>query len=315
MQLNIVVQNLGHGGLKDGDGNPDDRWPQLTERINGAADRVDVVMLCEANGWDLYGHKQLARAMADLDLDAAPLALSRSGYGTALLYRREVLGRWARHNLDFGTEALHGLAVTSFDVGLPAPLSFLPVHFTPFAAEQALIEANYAATRAYRYGPYAVLGGDVNYPPAASDHPLPDYAEMRPYNVGSRTLLPRSDMSASHDLEPDRRVTGKLVHNGFHDVAWLAGTCRGSGMNRPRYRTLVSWTANLIFSRRTGRGSNLGRCVLAGVGDGPGQQGPMVFVGRWRGLLVSPEEVTAAARCCPSTRASWSLSSRTSASS
>lgn len=26
--------------------------------------------------------------------------------------------------------------------------------------------------------------------------------------------------------------------------ATSAGTCRGSGMNRPRNRTLVSWTAN-----------------------------------------------------------------------
>jgi len=40
------------------------------------------------------------------------------------------------------------------------------VHFTPFSAEQALIEANIAATGAYAYGPYAVLGGDINYAPA-----------------------------------------------------------------------------------------------------------------------------------------------------
>ncbi|MBX7555169.1 hypothetical protein [Streptomyces sp. NPDC004232] len=30
--------------------------------------------------------------------------------------------------------SLHGLTVTAFDIpGLPVPLSFLPVHFTPFA--------------------------------------------------------------------------------------------------------------------------------------------------------------------------------------
>ena len=45
MQFSIVVQNLGHGGLYDGDGNPQDRWPLLVERISGAAERVDVVML------------------------------------------------------------------------------------------------------------------------------------------------------------------------------------------------------------------------------------------------------------------------------
>ncbi|MFB7504869.1 endonuclease/exonuclease/phosphatase family protein [Streptomyces broussonetiae] len=114
-----------------GDGNPEDRCPQLAERIRGAADRVDVVMLCEVVDRHRYGHKQLARALADLDLGAALLAPSRSGYGTALLYRWEILSRWRRHSPDFGTEALHGLAVTSFDI--PAC----------------------AATRGYRYGPPA----------------------------------------------------------------------------------------------------------------------------------------------------------------
>ncbi|NUR00198.1 MAG: endonuclease/exonuclease/phosphatase family protein [Streptomyces sp.] len=195
--MTIAVQNLEHGGLKDGEGRPEDRWPLLAERINSAAD-LDVVMVCEAVDWQMYGHKQLARACRDLDLDAVPLAPSRSGYGTALLYRREKLGRWSRYNPDFGTEALHGLAVTSFDIeGLLAPLSFLPVHFTPFSAEQALIEAIYAATRAYRYGPFAILVGDCNYALAASAHPLPDYAESRSgHGVHARhpphTLLPVS---------------------------------------------------------------------------------------------------------------------------
>ncbi|MFI9041751.1 hypothetical protein [Streptomyces sp. NPDC053726] len=74
MQLTIAVQNLGHGGLKDGDGNPEDRWPLLAERINAAADRVDVVMVSEAVDWHSYGHKQLARAIRDLDMDAVALA-------------------------------------------------------------------------------------------------------------------------------------------------------------------------------------------------------------------------------------------------
>ncbi|WP_424864053.1 endonuclease/exonuclease/phosphatase family protein [Streptomyces sp. MMS24-I29] len=229
MELTVVVQNLGMGGLQDGDGNPQDRWPQLAERIGGAAERVDVVLLQEATGWDSYGHKQLARAMRDLDLDAAPLPPSRSGIGTALLYRREVLGRWVRHNADFGLEVLHGIAVTTFDVGLPAPLSFMPVHFTPMAAEQALIEANYAATRCYKYGPYAVLGGDINYAPASSRHPLPDYSEMRPYNLGSRTLLPDADadFDPAAAPEPDRRVARKLAQNGYVDAAWALYEERG----------------------------------------------------------------------------------------
>ncbi|MFC9431589.1 endonuclease/exonuclease/phosphatase family protein [Streptomyces sp. NPDC056987] len=240
MQLTVAVQNLGHGGLADGDGNPEDRWPQLARRLNGAADRVgagqvDVVMLCEVVDWHRFGNKQLARAVEDLGLDAAPLAPSRSGYGTGLLYRREVLGPWARHNPDFGKEALHGLAVTSFDIpGLPAKLSFLPVHFTPFSAEQAVIEANYAATRGYKYGPFAVLAGDVNYAPASAAHPLPDFAEMRPYNLGSRTRLPAGDFIPGQPLKPNRDVTRKLAQNGYVDVAWhLFEQTRNNTLLRP----------------------------------------------------------------------------------
>ncbi|MDX2819941.1 hypothetical protein PV416_02340 [Streptomyces ipomoeae] len=80
MLLTGVVQNLGTGGTEDGDGRPDDRWPLLAERINSAADRVDFVMLCEVLDWHRYGHKQLARACEDLDLDVAPLAPSSSGW-------------------------------------------------------------------------------------------------------------------------------------------------------------------------------------------------------------------------------------------
>ena len=83
----------------------------------------------------------------------------------------------------------------------------------------ALIEANYAATRGYKYGPFAVLAGDVNYPPASDASPLPDYSGMRLYNVGVRTLLPDGDFISGTQLEPDRRVTRKLSHNGLIDVA------------------------------------------------------------------------------------------------
>ncbi|MFB7270729.1 endonuclease/exonuclease/phosphatase family protein [Streptomyces sp. NPDC056244] len=217
MLLTGVVQNTGTGGTEDGDGRPDDRWPLLAERINASAERVDFAMLCEVMDWHRYGHKQLARACEDLDLDVVPLAPSSSGLGTALLYRREVLGRWKRHNPDFADETLHGFAVTAFDVGLPAPLSFVPVHFAPFAAEKATIEAGTVASRGYKYGPYVVLGGDVNYPPASPRSPLPDYSTMRPYNIGARTVRPEP---GSTDRQPDRQVTEKLEAHGYVDVAW-----------------------------------------------------------------------------------------------
>lgn len=221
MQLTVVVQNLAHGGLRNGDGDPQDRWPLLAERISSAAERVDVVLLCEVVDWHMYGHKQLGRAMTDLGLDALPLAPSRSGYGTAVLYRPEVLGRWWRWNTDFADQTLHGFGVASFQVpGLPKPLSFVPVHFTPFDADAAMSEAGLTASRGYKYGPYAVLAGDCNFAPASDSHPLPDLDAMLPYNLGSRTLPPEGDVVDRTTLMPDRRVTRKLAHKGYVDVAW-----------------------------------------------------------------------------------------------
>lgn len=103
---------------------------------------------------------------------------------------------------------------------MPAPLAFASVHLTPFDADAALSEANLVATRGYKYGPFAVVCGDYNYPPASSQHPAPDYAAMRPYNIASRTLLPDGDLPPVVGTEPDRRVTRKMVHNGYVDVAW-----------------------------------------------------------------------------------------------
>jgi hypothetical protein len=189
MTLTIAVQNLKSGALIDGDGRPQDRWPALVERL-AAASPVDLLLLCETGGWDQYSHRQLWRACNDLGLDTAPLARARSGNGTALLYRRETVGRPVAFNAEYTSELLHGLATTSFDVGLPAPLTIAPVHFTPFSADQALIEAGIAASNAYKHGPFAVLAGDINYPPASNASPPPDYAAMRPYNRGPAPCSP-----------------------------------------------------------------------------------------------------------------------------
>jgi len=63
MQMSVIIQNLATGAFSY-DGTPRDRWPLLAERITGAANRVDVVMLCETAGWELHGHDRLIRAAA-----------------------------------------------------------------------------------------------------------------------------------------------------------------------------------------------------------------------------------------------------------
>ena len=223
MILTVVVQNLGMGGLTDSEGEPEPhRWLLLTERIT--AQQPDLLLLCETAGWTEYGRRQLSRAMQEWDLEAVPRPTSRSGNGVLLMYRPSVLGRWVRHNDDFSTEFLHGFAVTTFDVGLPVPIAVAPLHCSPCSAEQAMIEANWAASRGYRYGPYVVVGGDINFAPA--EGPEPAYRQMRPYNVGSRCELPPA-AEPDAPLRPDRRVARILAHNGLVDVA--AHLYRSSG--------------------------------------------------------------------------------------
>ncbi|MFF8919160.1 hypothetical protein ACF08M_39190 [Streptomyces sp. NPDC015032] len=223
MELTIVVQNLGHGGLRNGAGDPEDRWPQLAERILSVGE-PDLVLVQEAVEWSSYGHRQLGVAMRDLDMDAVPIPPSSSGYVPTLLYRRDTVGRWTHWNTDFSQETLHGFGVAVFDVGLPAPLAIVSAHLNPFVADKARAEAKLIATRALRYGPYGIVAGDLNYPPADPGNPAPDYGAMLPYNRSARTRLPSE---VDGQLVPDRRVTETLAYTGFVDAAWKLYTERG----------------------------------------------------------------------------------------
>ena len=215
MRIRVVAQNLDYGALRDGDGNPEDRWPQLAARINAV--RPDILLLNEVVGWDAHQHKQLGRAMNDLDLDAVPLPPSTSGYRSAILYRAATLGRWQRAGGDDAKKTTHGFVIASFEVGLPMPLTVAAAHLDPETGDKAIVEAKAVATRAYRFGPFAVLGGDMNFAP--EDGPLPDFSEMRPYNVAARTLLEDpADIDAQR--RPDRRSAWMLRKCGYLDVAW-----------------------------------------------------------------------------------------------
>ncbi|MQS17891.1 endonuclease/exonuclease/phosphatase family protein [Streptomyces kaniharaensis] len=216
MILTIAIQNLQRGGLLDADGGHEDRWPLLAKRL--AAVEPDLVLLQEAEGWETAGHRQLVRAERDLGMDGL-IAPSRSGRGTALLYRRETLGRRIAWNTDYTADEMHhGFGVAGFDIGLPAPLAVASIHLTPYSADKAVTEADFAASRAYRHGPYCILGGDINYPPAAG--PDPAWDRMRPYNRGTRTLLTDPALGRQSGPVPDRRVAWKLAANGLNDAAW-----------------------------------------------------------------------------------------------
>jgi|GEM_PF-6239603 len=214
MILTFAAQNLKFGGLTNDDGLPEDRWPALAERIKNINPKPDFLLLSEARDWDKNGHQALARAMEDLDMDALPLAPSKSGQPVALLYNRETVGRWKNWNTGYSQELTQSFGIGAFDVGLPSLLSVVPVHITPFSKDKAVEEASLVASRAYRYGPFAVIGGDVNYPPS---HGIdPNYSLMRPYNFASRT----ETESTSDNPIPYKRVAQAFEKAGYGDVAY-----------------------------------------------------------------------------------------------
>jgi endonuclease/exonuclease/phosphatase family metal-dependent hydrolase len=208
--LKIVSQNLQKGAGK--------RWPELAERI--AACQPDVVMLCECNGWNERYQSQLLDSARDLGLRPAPLTPSGSGFHTAVLFG----DRLALDGIFAGQARMtyHGFAVVGLVVsGVPMPIAFVSTHLTPYSAEAAIIEAGIIASNAYRFGPYAVIAGDINYPAWHPDNPKPAFETMRPYNIGSRTLLPANPGDDPWRARiPDRRVAAKITHKGFVDVAW-----------------------------------------------------------------------------------------------
>ena len=214
MLLTVMSQNLQFGGLRGGEGEPQDRWPQLRERIK-SVENLDLLLLQETWSWGKYGQKQLAQVCNELNLEALPLPPSSISNGPALLYRQATVGRWQRWNDDYSNKTYAGFGVAAFDVGLPSLISVTSVHTTPMSSDIALQEMGLITTRAYRYGPFAIIGGDLNYPPAHG--PDPDYSTMLPYNVAARTLL--SD-PAKPERVPDRRQAWKLEQAGFVDVAW-----------------------------------------------------------------------------------------------
>lgn len=215
MVLTFVAQNLKFGGLWDDEGNPESRWPLLLERLQSITPRPDFLLLNEARDWDKNGHHALARAMYDLDMDAAPLAPSNSGQPVALLYRKDTVGRWKNWNTGYAHQLTQSFGVATFDVGLPQPLSVVPTHLTPFSKEKAMTEASLVASRGYRYSPYVVIGGDINYSPAQGIPP--DYSQMKPYNVASRVNISADDPSKR---EPAREVAQMFEKAGYVDAAY-----------------------------------------------------------------------------------------------
>lgn len=214
MLLTCMSQNLLFGGVRNGAGDPEDRWPLLLERIQKV--KPDILLLQEAWDWGKYGHKHLVQAKNDLGMEAMPLPASNSGSIVAILYRPDTMGSWQRWNTDYADQTTHGFGVASFNVGLQDLISFMSVHLDPFRLDMALLEIGLISNRAYRYSPLTIIGGDINYAPARG--PEPNYEAMKPFNMSARTVL--QDKRSDKPMQPDRRIGQKLEQAGFVDVAY-----------------------------------------------------------------------------------------------
>jgi hypothetical protein len=213
MRIRVMVQNLKSGALHDGNGNLQDRWPQLAERIN--RERPDVLLLNEAARWEEHSHRQFGRAMRDLDMDFIPPP--KTPYPPAILYRQATIGRWDRYDFGNPQKTVHGFVVATWRIpGLKAPLTFAACHVDPDSADRALDECRSVTAHVARYGPFAVIGGDFNFPPG--NGPAPAYDRMLKHNLAARTLL--QDPALQTPDQPDRRPAWALCKAGYLDVAW-----------------------------------------------------------------------------------------------
>jgi endonuclease/exonuclease/phosphatase family metal-dependent hydrolase len=211
MQITIAVQNISHGGLRINDDASRNRWDDLIARL--APVEADIVILNEAATFEHDDNKKAQAFGAELGLAVAGVTPSKSDVPTAILYRAERLGELRAWDTKHQYLVNHGFGVASWDLDcLPAPLQLGGIHVTPFSPVQAVIEVQTLVCRAYRSGPYAIVGGDFNFPPLYGKKP--DIANMLPFNKMNRLLAPRDP-----DPQPNTMVAQALYDGGFHDVA------------------------------------------------------------------------------------------------
>lgn len=226
MLIKFLAQNIKRGGYLDDNNQPEDRWDRLVERVQH--ENPDFLLLSEVVGWDRDGYQDLSRAMRDFGLSAMPIAPSSSGYPTLLMYRPESVGQWHRWNPSFAEQTVHGFSISAFDVGLPDLLSVVPIHIGPFSAEQVLSDTGIVAGRGYRYGRFAVLGGDFNTPAARdvvhAPRSLPVNFQYR-YNLdGTPNLLPAHKM-----VHADYVDAADYLFERSGDPAIMSETAQGCG--------------------------------------------------------------------------------------
>lgn len=214
MIIKLLAQNIKRGGHLDDNNQPEGRWDAITTRVR--TEKPDFLLLSEVVGWDKNGHRDVARAMDTFNMVALPIAPSPSNYPTLLMYNPDTVGHWQHWNTDFADQTVHGFGVATFDVGLPEPLTVIPVHIGPFTQEQVLHDTAMIAKRGYRYGRFAILGGDFNLPPAR-DSLSPDYSLKASHQFRYKTTWGRSDQGLDVELNLD--PARAMIESDYIDCA------------------------------------------------------------------------------------------------
>lgn len=246
MIIKLLAQNIKRGGHLDDTNAPEERWSKIVERVR--SEKPDFLLLCGVVDWDRDGYRDLANAIRDFGMSAMPIAPSSNNYPTLLMYRPETVGQWKHWNPGFADQTVHGFGISAFDIGLPDLLSVVPVHIGPFSAEQVLSDTGIVASRGYRYGRFAVLGGDFNTPAARDtiEDPRSTPANFQwRYNAdGSLNRLPAQKM-----IHADYVDCADYLFEKTGNPELIAETAQGSGRIDRFYVTYPMRDAIIEYKR------------------------------------------------------------------
>ncbi|WP_035795687.1 endonuclease/exonuclease/phosphatase family protein [Kitasatospora mediocidica] len=121
--------------------------------------------------------------------------------------------RYSEHDLHQGYCAPR-FARWGLTEALEAPLVAISTHLTPYSADTAAQEAQLLVARAYRYGGFGMIAGDINHVPLGDDEI--DWTLVQPYNRTARCKR------RQHPDDPweGNRIVGEVLRDGeFADVA------------------------------------------------------------------------------------------------
>ncbi|MQA93135.1 MAG: hypothetical protein GEV11_00315 [Streptosporangiales bacterium] len=206
--MRIVTLNLKHGGLTDGNGNSDNRWPAQAKLLRELDS--DVICLQEANGWLDDCRRQQATAEADLGMRIHLTRGTTPRTATAVAHRHDV--RWRLHDQGYEQCVVHGFTHIVIET-VAGPVSVISGHLSPHSAALAACEAQVLIHRVHRHGQLGILAGDINHVPIDGDGEL-DWSTVHPYNRSSRTIR-----NLDGELVGNRVVAETLARGDLTDVA------------------------------------------------------------------------------------------------